>query len=48
MTVATTVDCPLCGVTVLGQGPDPAAAITAAGDALDDHLTTHHQREEAR
>lgn len=40
---ATTVNCPLCGVTVLGQGPDPAAAVIAAGDVLDQHLTDHHQ-----
>lgn len=41
--IATTVHCPLCGVTVLGQGQDPAAAVTAAGDALAQHLNDHHQ-----
>lgn len=45
--IAATIHCPLCGVTVLGQGQDPAAAVVAAGDALEDHLTKHHQREGA-
>lgn len=40
---AATVDCPLCGVTVLIREPDPVAAVTAAGDALDQHLTDHYQ-----
>ncbi|MEV1331156.1 hypothetical protein AB0J20_16440 [Micromonospora costi] len=40
---ATTVHCPLCGLTVLGQGADPAAAVVAAGDALEQHLNDHHR-----
>jgi predicted RNase H-like HicB family nuclease len=43
MSTATTVDCPLCGLTVLGQGQDPAAAVAAAADALDQHINDHHQ-----
>lgn len=45
--IATTVDCPLCGVVILGQGSDPAAAVSAAGDALATHLDDHHQTKEA-
>ncbi|WP_162881483.1 hypothetical protein [Micromonospora aurantiaca] len=40
--IATTVDCPLCTVTVLVREPDPVAAVVAAADALEEHLT-HHQ-----
>lgn len=40
---ATTVTCPLCTVTVLGQGPDDVTAVVAATDALEQHLTEHHQ-----
>ncbi|MDH6460144.1 hypothetical protein M2302_000295 [Micromonospora sp. A200] len=40
---ATTVDCPLCELTVLGQGQDPAAAVVAAADALENHIRNHHQ-----
>lgn len=38
---ATTVDCPLCPVIVLGQGPDDVAAVVAAADALEQHITEH-------
>lgn len=44
---ATTIHCPLCGITVIGQGPDPAAAVTAAGAALAQHLDDHHKGEES-
>lgn len=40
---AATVRCPLCPVVVLGQGPDDAAAVVAATDALDQHIRNHHQ-----
>ena len=44
---ATTVNCPLCPVTVIGQGPDDTAAVVAAADALEQHLDDHHQTKEA-
>lgn len=41
---ATTVDCPLCTVTVLIRELDPVAAVVAAADALDQHINDHHQQ----
>ncbi|MFE9955861.1 hypothetical protein [Micromonospora sp. NPDC005299] len=38
---ATTVDCPLCTVTVLIREPDPVTAVVAAADALEHHLNDH-------
>ncbi|MEV5629152.1 hypothetical protein [Micromonospora tulbaghiae] len=40
---AATVDCPLCGVTVLGQGDSVVEATSAAIDALETHINDHHQ-----
>lgn len=40
---ATTVDCPLCPVTVMVRDPDPTAAVVAAADALENHIRNHHQ-----
>ncbi|MEU4640856.1 hypothetical protein [Micromonospora sp. NPDC023814] len=45
---AATVDCPLCGLTVLIREPDPVAAVVAAADALDQHINDHHQPGEGR
>ncbi|MEV7267091.1 hypothetical protein AB0N38_26365 [Micromonospora aurantiaca] len=45
--VATTVDCPLCTVTVLVREPDPVAAVVAAADVLDQHINDHHGGDEA-
>ncbi|SCL12807.1 hypothetical protein [Micromonospora inyonensis] len=46
MNTATTVDCPLCTVTVLIRETDPAEAAVAAADALEEHLVEHHQGEQ--
>lgn len=41
MSTATTVNCPLCGLTVMVREPDPTTAVVAAVDLLEAHVNDH-------